>query len=430
MSWFAREYRVYRSCPDNMRLLLAANMIFAFVMPVIDIFVAAYVMRNTRDVSMVVGLQLAIYTGIPLTFLLNGYLLERFGSQHLYGVGMLLSGASVAAMMWLQNVTLAGILATGLCLGAATGLFAANRILLALSATTDLNRNYYYGFELFFYTVASVVAPLAVGWLIEDTARLGWFGGERNSAYRIVAAAVWALSVVSALVVGRGAFGRMRQSGFLYLRFHPLWRKMLILALLKGLAQGYIVTAPAMLVLLLVGQEGTLGTVLAAGGVLSACILYAVGRTAGARRRMHVFTAGLALFALGALVNALLFSAAGVLVFLLCLLLARPLLDLAYFPIQMLVIDTLAEIEGRSAFGYILNHEFGLYVGRLLGCGLFLALAAFVSNIFALKYALPVIGALQLFSIFAARGALAEANSALRETAPAASRTAAVPSAG
>ena len=45
---------------------------------------------------------------------------------------------------------------------------------------------------------------------------------------------------------------------FVYFHFHPLWWRMLTLALLKGLAQGYIVTAPAMLIMLLVGQEGTL----------------------------------------------------------------------------------------------------------------------------------------------------------------------------
>ena len=38
-------------------------------MPVIEIFVGAYVMRNSNDVKMVVTYQLAVYTGIPFTFL-------------------------------------------------------------------------------------------------------------------------------------------------------------------------------------------------------------------------------------------------------------------------------------------------------------------------------------------------------------------------
>ena len=40
-----------------------------------------------------------------------------------------------------------------------------------------------------------------------------------------------------------------------------------------GLAQGCMVTAPAMLIILLVGQEGTLGVTEGVGGILSAGVL-------------------------------------------------------------------------------------------------------------------------------------------------------------
>jgi YQGE family putative transporter len=70
----------------------------------------------------------------------------------------------------------------------------------------------------------------------------------------------------------------------------------------------------------------------------------------------------LALFALGGLSNALLYNAAGVLLFMVCLLLARPLHDIAYFPIQMQVIDTVSTVENRNKFSYIFNQEFGFYV--------------------------------------------------------------------
>jgi YQGE family putative transporter len=174
---------------------------------------------------------------------------------------------------------------------------------------------------------------------------------------------------------------------------------MLELALLKGLAQGYIVTAPAMLIMLLVGQEGTLGTTQAIGGVFSAFLMYTAGRMAAPRHRKIVFAAGLSLFFLGAVINALLFNAVGVLIFIGCLLLAKPLLDLAYYPIQLRVVDEVSRIEGRNEYAYIFNHEFGLFLGRCLGCGLFLGIAYWWSGIAALKYALPVIALLQLLSI-------------------------------
>ena len=69
-----------------------------------------------------------------------------------------------------------------------------------------------------------------------------------------------------------------------------------------------------------------------------------------------------------------------------CLLFASPLLDIAYFPIQMKVIHYVAEKEKRNEFSYILNYELCLYLGRLFGCGLFIVLARYVSEYAALRY--------------------------------------------
>jgi len=92
-----------------------------------------------------------------------------------------------------------------------------------------------------------------------------------------------------------------------------------------------------------------------------------------------------------------------VLLFMLFLLIAKPLLDLAYFPIQFSVIDLLKRIEKRQEFAYILNHEAGLYAGRLMGAFTFIVLAVYVSEEAALRYAIILIALLQLCSIFVAK---------------------------
>ena len=418
MNWFLQAYRLFRSCSRNMRLLLLTNMVYALVLPVIEIFVAAYVMRNSREVSKVVIYQLAIYAATPLAFLINGYLLGRTSVSRLYSLGMLLSGVSMLVMMSSNVITPLDIAGSGLMMGLSTGLFWANRGFLTLSTTTDENRNYYYGLEQFVYTVTSVGVPVAVGWFIEETARNSWFGGVINHAYRLVAFSVCGLAALASIIVHRGNFPNPPKTRFIYFRFHRLWYKLLILSVLKGLAQGYFVTAPAMLIMKLVGQEGTLGTIQAAGGLVSALVLYAVGRTTGPLHRLLVFSVGLVLFAVGSVINAMLFSAAGVLIFMAFLLLAKPLLDIAYFPIQMLVIDMVSRLEGRNQYAYIFNCEFALFFGRALGCGLFIALARFVSDIAALKYALPLIAAVQLLSIGVTRSALSQVD-ALGPTLPA-----------
>ena len=85
-----------------------------------------------------------------------------------------------------------------------------------------------------------------------------------------------------------------------------------------------------------------MGSLVSGGALLSAGGLYLVGRFSKPRHRLAVFGAGLVLFLLGAVANMAFFDAAGVIAFQFCAALARPLLDAAYFPIQMLVIDRLA----------------------------------------------------------------------------------------
>ena len=77
----------------------------------------------------------------------------------------------------------------------------------------------------------------------------------------------------------------------------------------------------------------------------------------------------------------------------------QPLHDLAYFPIQLKVIDKLSKKSNRNEFAYIFNHEFGLYLGRAFGLVLFIVLNKYISEVFALKYALLIIALIQLISI-------------------------------
>jgi YQGE family putative transporter len=399
MSRLRKELDVFLRCSHSMRVLMLSNMIYALVLPVLEIFVAAYVMRNSHAVDKVVTYQLSVYAGTPVAFYLNGILLGRVESKHLYAAGMLLSGTAMMMMMWSGILTPIGIVTSGLTMGLASGLFWANRGFLALATTDDSNRNYYFGVELFAATLASVAIPALIGWFISGTALYGWLGGMANRAYRIVAIVFLGLTIVAAGILERGSFRNPARTRFVFFRFHPLWRRMLELALLKGLAQGYILTAPAMLIMLLVGQEGTLGATQSIGGVFSAGLLYAAGRLAGPRHRRFVFSTGLVLFLLGAVANALLFNAVGALIFVGCLLLAKPLLDLGYNPIELQVIDVVSRLEKRNEYAYLFNHDLGLFTGRALGCLLFLAIASRWSGMAALRYALPVVALAQLFSI-------------------------------
>src|SRR5579871_365121 len=262
-----QEYAYFMHLPRPTRVLLMTNMIYAFVLPIIEIFVGAYIMRSSNDPAIVALYQLTVYTGIPLTFYLNGLLLNRIKITHLYSFGMLLSGLSMIVMMSLDSLSLAGVGVAGLLMGGSFGFFWANRDFLALNTTTDSTRNYYYGLETFFYTITYIIVPVAVGAFIASTEARHWFEGNINTAYRIVTVVVFALTIISSIIIHQGKFDNPKQKKFLFFRFHELWRKMLVLAGLKGMAQGYLVTAPAILIMRLVGNEGSLGMVQGVSGI-------------------------------------------------------------------------------------------------------------------------------------------------------------------
>lgn len=395
------ELIFFKSQPLNIRTLLVTNMLYALILPIIEIFVGAYIMRNTGSPSYVVIYQLCMYVGVVSTSVLNGALLKIFKVNLLYMFGIILSALSLMVMMFVQSIGIVELGIAGFILGASTGFFWTNRYLLTLNSTNDGNRNYFFGVESFFFSLWSIVVPLIVGAFlatIDGKVILGHIL-DVNAGYQFITVVVFVIAVLASVVLSRGKFTNPAQKKFIYFKFHSLWQKLLTLAGLKGMVQGFLVTAPAILVMKLVGNEGSLGLIQGIGGGLTAILVYVLGRISKPQHRMYIFGFGLFVFFIGTVVNGLMFSAFGVIVFVLCKVLFQPLHDLAYFPTMMKTIDAVSAIEKRNEYAYIMSHEVGLFVGRAFGMLLFILLAYLISEEFALKYALVIVGALQLISL-------------------------------
>ena len=398
----------FKDFSRSAKILIATNVIYAFVLPVIDIFVASYIMRNSNDPAKVMFYQLAIYTGIPITFFINGYLLNRINVKRLFSLGMILSGVSMVFMMSLDEISYFGLVSAGLIMGMSFGFYWANRDYLVIATTADRARNFYYGFETFTYTLTAAIVPVIIGWYLvsgNDESNEGI-----NSGYRVVTAIVFIITIIASIVFHFGKYKKPKSEKFLYFKFHKLWKKMLEMAFLKGMSQGFIVTAPAMLMMKFFNSEGVLGSALSIGALISAFVMLILGKYSKPKDRLIIFSIGTIGFFLASLFNGVMFNSVGVIIFVFLLLIARPVLDIAYFPIQLKVIDVLSKLENRNEFSYILNHEFGLFVGRFFGAGTFLAIAFFLDADIALRYALLIIGTIQLLAIVIAKQLLKQQN--------------------
>lgn len=399
------EYKYFQGMPHNMRVLLITNMLYSLVLPVVEVFLAAYIMRYYNETIYVALFQLAMYSGIVITSVMNGFLLRKFNIAHLYTFGILLSGITMLGMMQVKQLTVPGLFTAGLLIGASSGFFWTNRYLMTFNSTEDQNRNYFFGLESFFFTVSNITIPVIVGVILSqfDGLKIGSLTLDVYVGYKFVTLLVFLITILAGLSLMRARYTNPEQKSFLFFRFHKLWNLQLLLAALKGLVQGFLVTAPAMLIMRYVGSEGSLGLIQGIGGGITAFTIYLLGRFTQPKHRLTVFSIGLSIFLAGTLINAWELNAVGVIIFLLCKVIFQPLHDLAYYPIMLKVIDTVSVMEKRNPYAYILNHEFGLYAGRFAGLAIFIVLALQVSETFALRWALVIVAALQMLSIPLAR---------------------------
>ena len=395
------EIKFFLSQPHNIKSLLVTNLLFAAVLPLVEIFASAYIMRNTGTPSHVIVYQLFMYIGVVLSALLNGLLMKKFKSSQLYAFGILVSPVALMVMMFIKSVTLPMLCGTGFLIGLATGFFWTNRYLLTLYSTTDENRNYFFGFESFFFTLWNIIVPLAVGAFLANIDGKEIFGHifSVNNGYQTMTIVALAVSLFSCYALSRGSFKNPENKNFFHIHFHTLWKKMLALAGLKGMVQGFLVTAPSILIMKFIGGEGSIGLIQGVCGALTAILVYILGRVAKPQQRMAIFGCGLFVFFAGTLANCTLFSAAGVFTFIVCKVIFQPIHDLAYYPTMMKTIDTVSELEKRDGYSYIMSHEFGLFFGRAFGLVLFILIARFFSEDVALRYAILIVGGLQLLSL-------------------------------
>ena len=144
------------------------------------------------------------------------------------------------------------------------------------------------------------------------------------------------------------------------------------------------------------GQENALGLVQSVGAILAAVLMYLIGRRTRPEHRVAVLVVALFLYGLGATVHAVLYDRLSVLLFMACQLVAQPMLDLAYNPILLNVLDSVSGDGKDSRYAYIVSHELGIFAGRLIGALFFVLVACSASGDEAFRYVLALMSLFHL----------------------------------
>ncbi len=400
LNFFRSELSHFNDFSPNVKKLLLANFLYSFAVTFMNIFVVAYIFSKSDNATVVIY-NFGLYLGLPVIFALNGFLFRIIGIKALYSLGMVASGATIFYMMTLSDPTTFIFFISGFFVGVCYGLHWANRNYLILDTTNNNNRNYYTGIEFFLFTMVNLMAPVLSGLFISFGDTSGLY--SKDTAYLILIGIIFLICAFAAWVIMRGTYKTPKLPKYLFFKFKIVWKRMQLFALLKGSYQGAVMILPSLLVLNLIGDEKELGIIYSMSAVLSGIAVFVAGRIAKPGNRIHILIVSLGFFIFGSIMHSLLFSLLSVLIWQACQIMADPMSYAAYNPIMMRAMDVSAKDEDRPAYTYIVNHEIYTNLGRVIGCLIFLVFINYISDVFALRHFLLVIGLIQVASIFVAK---------------------------
>ncbi len=384
-NFIRKELEHFRSLSSKTQQLLISFFFYSTSYPIISIFINAYIWKN-NNLSYLVVFRMGQFMIVPLIFLVNGILLKKYKINRLYFFGSLITSATVVLIVFLKNNTLFSFFIMGGLLGIGTGLYWANRNYLTIKETNEKNRSYFFGLLFSYSTIVALVVTFSIGWLIV-------FG----LSYQTLIVFAFILIVMSGFIVFKDNYQTPKIGKLFVTRPTSAWQKKRLIHLGLGLVEGLSFFVPSLLILIMLGNEGILGTLTAASSILSAGFIYYYGRKSniGDHKRYFIFSVVLNLCL--SLLLALFFHKLIVILFILLNGLIINFFWLTASPLIMRNIDLDSFNSEDTRFSYILDSEIFLNIGRVFSCLLCVFLAFKVGDLFSLRYSPLILSIVQLF---------------------------------
>lgn len=395
-----KEHGYFEKLGPDAQHLLYSYVLSAITDPILWVFLNAFLWEKTNNLSLIGWYYIAFFIGIPLGFYLNGQLLKKFSPPHLYLLGCVSQGIVVSLLIFFSAINYPFLFAFGIIFGIATGLYWGNRNLLSLRATNQENRIYFASLESTLSTPVSIIIPVLIGWFIYLGGSSHWYNKEQ--AYQIVAL----LSIVSLFFTGfvvRNVTISLTPIKHLFIKkasnhWH-IFRSYIVIAGIQG---GVNIFLPTIILLSFLGKENALGTVQSGAALFSAIAIYFVGRFLTSRHRVRILFVNFLLYLSAGLSFSLLFSGLGVLFYFAFLAIQGPFGWSGFMSLSQDTIDTEEKDSPYNHYGYVLDEEIFLNIGRLMGVGLLYILIHGFSTTFAFRYGPFIFASSQVFLVFLA----------------------------
>ncbi len=326
-----------------------------------------------------------MYAGVPLGFLLAATLLDRWKYKRLYFVGSVLQGIVPLAIVTFRPSSIGIVALFGVFFGIPMGLYWANRNLITLRATEGREHLAFLSAESAQQTVVGIVAPLLIGlYLASNAANIG-------------AAYVTLMSLGFVMLAVAGAFVANTDIDPLYEKISTatvpnpsaLWKRQRWFEFVGGMMTVSESMISLLVILTLIGMEGSVGTTKSGVAVLAAAAMALFGRKIPERLygRVHLLSFALiggsaALFAAG-------FDATTAIIFFAAFGMVASFRNMVSMSVMFRTVDAEVSRTNGSRFLYLFDRESFLNLGRIFALLVFIVCVA-VAPVATLRYGLVV----------------------------------------
>ena len=385
LSFIKSEISHFKNLPKRAQELLISFFFYSTAYPIISVFISAFIWKNDNNILYLISFRIGQFLIVPLAFIIGGILLRVAKINLLYLIGAIFIAVSSVLIIFLKSKTIVDFLIMGGILGVGTGLYWVNRAYLTVKETNDDNRSYFFGLLFSITTLIGLVVTLSVGWLIV-------FG----FSYQLLIALAFILIIFSGLVVFKmevesPKIGRLFMHNSSY-----IWMRKRLIHLGIGFVEGLSYVIPGLLILTVLGNEGILGTLTAISSIISAVVMYYYGRKSHTKDHKTYFIYSTILGLLISVLLAVIFNRFTVIIYSLLSGLTINLMWLTLAPPLFKNIDLEVGSIEEKRFSYILDTEFFLNGGRLIGLVICLFTAIYFGTENSLRFSPLILSILQM----------------------------------
>lgn len=366
----------YAQLAQPARRLVVTDSAYVFYAYLATIFVNVYLWKQSRDFSVPAAYDLAIFVFCLLIFWLVALLPFRLPAKRLVQAGLLVSVIRYLLLLFIgvDGPLWAGMI--GVVGGISVGLYWSGNHALTYTATTDADRDQYYGLTTSITYLVSIIAPALGGLLIAEQEWFDWIP-IGQSGYQALFLATIVTLLITAVTANRLSDVRIeptRTNRILALAKLKRWRFMLAREFLDGLMTGPVNFIGVVLAFTILGDnELSLGVFSSVFALLAAVAALLIGGLIDHdnRHRIRFGYLGAALFVVSTAIYIGLFNFTGMVISSFIDILAGPMFAIGMAATFYHAIDKSLDRESNY-YAYIVLRETILTIGRVVSIVLFL----------------------------------------------------------